>query len=167
MAEEPVTTVPPGPSSNQEEKRTLPVGVITALAFGAVVLVGLYLLVGRQSGSGEQSEPSAEAAAYAEQLSVGELRMSAEENFLGQQVVYLNGKLTNRGNKTIRQLKVRLYFRDTLNQVVLREDQEVIRARSAPLVPGEAREFRLLFDRIPDSWNRQVPQFQLVALELQ
>ena len=167
MAEEPITTTPPGPSKSIEEKRSLPAGVIAALAFGAVVLVGLYLLIGRQSGSGEQSGPSPEAVAYAAQLSVAELRMSAEENFLGQQVVYLNGKLTNRGNKTIRQLKVRLYFQDTLNQVVLREDQEVVKARSAPLAPGEVREFRLLFDRIPDSWNRQVPQFQLVALELQ
>ena len=166
MAEEPVTTAPPGPSKNQEEKRALPVGVITALAFGAVVLVGLYVLVVRQSGSQTPTGPSQDAVTYAEQLSVAELRMSAEENFLGQQVIYLDGKLTNRGDKAVRQLTVRLYFRDTLNQVVLRDDQEVIKARSAPLSPGETREFRLLFDRIPDSWNQQVPQFQLLSLEL-
>lgn len=167
MAEEPVTTLPSEPGQSQDEKRSLPVGVIVALAFVAVVLVGVYLLVGRQSGSSAPGEPSQQAVAYADQLSVGELRMSAEENFLGQQVIYLDGKLTNRGNKTIRRLQVRLFFRDSLNQVVLREDQEVIKARSASLAPGEAREFRLLFDRIPDSWNQQVPQFQLVALELQ
>ena len=67
MAEEPVTTAPPGPTKSLEEKRSLPAGVIAALAFGAVVLVGLYLLVGRQSGSGELSEPSPEAVAYARQ----------------------------------------------------------------------------------------------------
>jgi len=167
MAEEPATTIPSEPGENREEKPSLPVGVITALAFGAVVLVGLYVLVARQSGSQTLTGPSRDAVAYAEQLSVAELRMSAEENFLGQEVVYLDGKLANRGDKAVRQLTVRLYFRDTLNQVVLRDDQEVIKARSAPLLPGETREFRLLFDRIPDSWNQQVPQFQLLSLELQ
>ena len=167
MAEEPLTAAPPGPSNYQEGKRSLPVGVLVALAFVAVVLLGLYLLVARQSSTTRPADPSQEAVAYAERLSVAELRMSAEENFLGQQVVYLDGKLTNRGDKAIRQLSVRLFFRDTLSQVVLRDDQEVIKARSAPLSPGETREFRLLFDRIPDSWNLQVPQFQLVTLQLQ
>ena len=143
------------------------VGVVAAVAFALLVLAGILFLSLRRPASQSPAGPSREAEAYASQLSVAGLHLSAEENFLGQQVVYLEGKLTNKGDKTIRLLKVRLFFYDTLNQVILREDQEVLGTRSAPLPPGQTREFRLLFDRLPDSWNRQTPQLQLVSLQLQ
>ena len=50
--------------------------------------------------------------------------------------------------------------------MILQQDRPIIQA-AAPLAPGETREFRLYFDSIPDSWNRQVPQFQLVAMEFE
>ena len=167
MENDPATTTAPAPESSGKKTRGLPAGVIAGVLFAAAVLAGFVFLASHRSGPAPPAPPSQEAIAYADHLAVVDLHLSAEGNFLGQQVVYLDGKLTNRGDKTLRQLKVRLYFRDTLNQVVLREDQEVVKASSAPLAPGEAREFRLLFDRIPDSWNRQVPQFQLVSLEIQ
>ena len=95
------------------------------------------------------------------------MHLTAEENFLGQAVVYLDGKLTNRGDKILRGLKLRLFFRDYMNQVVLREDHVVLETKAAPIAPGEAREFQLRFDRLPDSWSRQVPQFQLVSIQIQ
>jgi hypothetical protein len=169
MTEEPSTSVPVGPE-DREEKPGLPTGVIAGAVFCAIVLVGLFLLVRMQSQPSGPPPITPEHEAYLTQLAVGELRMSAEENFLQQQVVYLDGQITNRGDRIVRQLTVRVYFRDSLNQVVLREDRDVIRtaqAGTAPLAPGETREFRLLFDRIPESWNRQLPQFQLVSMALE
>ena len=165
MAEGPQTTTPSG---TREEKHGMPSGVIAGVVFVVAVLAGLYLVIQQQS----QPEvppppPSQEAEDYLAKLGVTDLRLSAEENFLRQQVTYLDGLLSNQGGRTILQLKLRLYFRDTLNQVILREDHDVIRAGSAPLAGGESREFRLLFDHIPVSWNRQVPQFQLVAMEFE
>jgi hypothetical protein len=170
MTEEPSTSVPAGPAERREEKPGLPVGVIAGAVFCAVVLAGLFLLSRMQSQPDGPPPITPELEAYLPHLAVGELRMSAEENFLGQQVVYLDGQIANRGDRIVRQLTVRVYFRDSLNQVVLREDRDVIRTGQpgvTPLASGETREFRLLFDRIPDSWNRQLPQFQLVSMELQ
>lgn len=111
--------------------------------------------------------PSQEDMAYVGQLQLSDLHLSAEKNFLGQQVVYLDGKITNRGNKTVRQLKVRLFFRDYYSQVILQEDQPVLGETSAPFAPSQTRDFQLRFDRIPDSWNQQIPQFQLVSIGVQ
>jgi len=111
--------------------------------------------------------PSQEDMAYAGQLQLRDLHLSAEKNFLGQQVVYLDGKITNRGNKTVRQLKVRLFFRDYYSQVILQEDQPVLGETAAPLGPGQTSDFQLRFDSIPDSWSQQIPQFQLVSIGVQ
>jgi len=168
MAEEIQTTTPSGPlERKREEKRDVPAGVIAAVVFVVVVLAGVYWVIQQQSVREAPLAPSPEAEAYLASLAVENLRLSAEENFLQQQVTYLDGRLANQGDRTIRHLKLRLYFRDTLNQVILRVDRDVIGAGSPPLVGGENREFRLLFDYIPDSWNRQLPQFQLAAMEFQ
>ncbi|MBI3894531.1 MAG: hypothetical protein HY313_01235 [Acidobacteria bacterium] len=111
--------------------------------------------------------PSQEDIAYAGQLQLSELHLSAEKNFLGQQVVYLDGKIANRGNKTVRQLKVRLFFRDYYSQVILQEDQPMLAETAPPLAPGQTHNFQLRFDSIADSWNRQIPQFQLVSIGVQ
>ena len=162
MAEEPQTTQP----AQREEKRELPVGVIAGVVFVAAVLAGVYFVVEQQSERAAQPAPTQEAEAYLPHLAMADLRLSAEENFLQQQVTYVDGALANQGDRTIRQLTLRLYFRDVLNQVILQQDRDVVQ-RGSPLPPGERREFRLHFDYIPDSWNRQVPQFQLVGMEFE
>lgn len=160
MAEEEITT------AQRQEKRELPAGVIAGVVFMAAVLAGVYFVIEQQSEPATQPAPTPEAEAYLPNLGMADLRLSAEENFLRQQVTYVDGMLSNNGDRTIRQLKLRLYFRDVLNQVILQQDRDVIQSR-APLPAGASREFRLLFDHVPDSWNRQVPQFQLVSMEFE
>jgi len=163
MAEEPQTTTE---SARREQKRELPAGVIAGAVFMAAVLAGVYFVIEQQSEPPPQPAPTQEAEAYLPHLGMAELRLSAEDNFLGQQSTYVDGRLSNNGDRTVRALTLRLYFRDSLGQVILQQDRGIIRA-SVPLPPGESRDFRLHFDRIPDSWNRQVPQFQLVAMEFE
>ena len=160
MAEEHQATTQP---AQREEKRELPAGVIAGVVFIAAVLAGLYFVIERQSEPVVRPAPTEEAEAYLAHLGMSDLSLSAEDNFLGQQTTYVDGVLYNQGDRTIRQLALRLYFRDVLNQVVLQTERYIIQAGS-PLPPGENREFRLYFDHIPDSWNRQVPQFQLVEM---
>ena len=142
-----------------------------AIAIGKLFLaegvwLGLLFLISCQKAP-EVRTVSGGDPAYASQVQITDLHLSAEENFLGQQVVYLDGKIGNRGFQLIRQLRIRLFFRDTLNQVVLRDEQEILGGRSEPLRPGQTRSFQIRFDRIPDSWNLQVPQFEIVSLQVQ
>ena len=127
----------------------------------------LALLVLLLAGCGQNhSGPPVEDLSYASQVKFSDLHLSAEENFLGQQVVHLNGKAANSGTKAVSQLRVRLHFRDLMNQVVLREEHELFSA-AQPLGPGQSREFDVSFDTVPASWNQSVPQVEIVSLRVQ
>ena len=157
----------PGPGKPGKEKAAIPIPVLAGVIFGAIVLAVLFLLSGRQQAPEPPQPLSEEALAYSAQVLLTDMRMSAEANFLGQEIVYLDGKITNGGSKAVRQLVVRLFFYDVLSQVVLKEDRDVLRPSSTPLAPGEARDFQLRMDRLPLSWNRGAPQWQLISLEIQ
>src|SRR5258708_3616952 len=94
-------------SNNDRKENRYPVGVIAGFCFLAIVVAALLLLSGKHAASPEpasSSSPSDTVTGYASQLAFSDLHLSAEENFIGQQVVYLDGKLTNTGAKTVREL---------------------------------------------------------------
>ena len=162
MADDPTAALSP---KKEHKENRYPVGVIAGFCFLAIVVAALLLLSGRNAAPAQtsSSNPSDITADYASQISFSDLHLSAEENFIGQQVVYLDGKLTNSGAKTVRQIKVRLVFRDVMNQVVLREEHDVFGPADS-VGPGAAKSFQIRFDAVPDSWSRQVPQIQIVSL---
>jgi hypothetical protein len=162
MSQEPVLSATPEPPAG-ERSSFLPAILIGVVAV-AVALAGLFWLNRRQTAPRPLSL-SPEAAAYSAQITFSQLQLSAADNMLGANLIYLDGKVTNGGGKTVRWLRVRLHFYDTLNHVVLREDRDVISPSAAPLAPGETRDFQLRFERLPSSWNVQPPQFQIISLE--
>ena len=160
-------TPAPGQGTPGKENPSIPVPVLAGVIFVAVVLAVIFLLSSRQQAPEPLQPLTEDALAYSSRVLLTDLRMSAEANFLGQKVVYLDGKITNHGSKVVQQLAVRLFFYDVLSQVILQVDQEVLRPRSAPLASGEERTFQLRLDRLPATWNRGPPQLQLISLEIQ
>ena len=79
-------------------------------------------------------------------------------NLAGGKVTYIDGHITNCGNKTVTGISVQVLFRNAANEVAQNETQAMkwIRTRdpyidlepvsAAPLKPGEGRDFRLIFD---------------------
>jgi hypothetical protein len=109
--------------------------------------------------------PTEEQKAYFRQLEFTDLHMSAAENFLGDNVTYLDGQVRNAGTKTVRRLDLDLTFVDMLSQVILRERAHPVSARTPPLKPGETRAFRVTFEHIPADWNQAAPTITPVYLE--
>ena len=107
--------------------------------------------------------PSAEARAYVRNLKFSEVSLKATENFTGQVVTEVEGKITNGGDKTVDFAQVNCVFYDSMNQLILREKVAII---GKPLRPGETRAFRLPFDDIPQSWNNQMPQLVIAQIKL-
>ena len=171
MPDHPIRASDPAPVPGQDtpgkENSSIPVPVLAGGIFVAVVLAVIFFLSSRQQAPEPLQPLTEDALAYSSQVLLTDLRMSAEANFLGQEVVYLDGKITNHGSKVVQQLAVRLFFYDVLSQVVLKVDHEVLRPRSAPLASGEERKFQLRLDRLPATWNRGSPQLQLISLEIQ
>lgn len=164
MASGPATTFSPIGGKKAKRLPFLIGGVLVAVIVAAAI-VSVLLVNSRQNAVDAHRQPE-EALAYASQLGFSGLHLSAEVNFLGQQVVYLDGQIANAGPKVVRQLGVRLFFRDILNQVVLREEHEVIGGAQS-VGPGQTRAFQIRFDQVPDSWTRQVPELQIIALRVQ
>jgi hypothetical protein len=107
---------------------------------------------------------SEEQKAYFSRILVDGPRMSAAQNFVGDTVNYLDARVSNRGEKLVRQLDIQLEFHDTLNQVVLRQNARPISPRTAPLKPGEARQFQVTFEHMPADWNRAPPSMRAMYI---
>ncbi len=103
-----------------------------------------------------------DAKAYVRNLQLSDVTMKATESYVKQMVTEIEGKLTNAGTRTVKQVDVYCIFYNVYGEVVLR--QRVPIARSA-LKPGESRSFRMPFDDIPASWNNQMPQLVIAGIQ--
>lgn len=145
---------------------------IIFIAVGAVILiaiVGAFLLRGKPKGA---SGPPA----YAANLKLSDLKMSAAENFVGATVSYVDGTVTNSSDKTVTHAVVQVLFKDEMGQLAQREDiplqllktdgpyPEAVDFSVSPLGPGQSKPFRLTFEGISAQWNRQYPEIQVTDL---
>lgn len=117
----------------------------------------------------------AEDEAYLNNIEIGGMELSRWQNFLGQEVIYLDARLSNRGPRTILALELTLEFKDIYGRVVLRETLRPVGGRrpsrpdqrAPPLAAGETRSFRAAFENMPLDWNRALPQIMVTGLLLQ
>lgn len=162
---------PPAPP---RERNWLPL----AIAAVVVVAAGVVLLwLSTRSGKGSAVTPAnAPLDPYAASLHISGLAMSRSSNFIGAQITYLDGHLVNAGNRTVTGITAQVLFRDYTNIVTQNttEPMQLIRTRtpyvdvqpvsSAPLKPGDGRDFRLVFDGVSPEWNGEFPEIRLVQI---
>ena len=131
-----------------------------------VAVVGVLILVTRPR-SQPSSPPAvdAEERAYLSQIVISDAHMSAAENFLGHTVIYLDGQVTNRGGRAVRQIEIQMEFVDMLSQVVLRDNAFPLKPPMTPLKPGETRAFQITFDRMPAEWNQAAPAITVKSVQ--
>jgi hypothetical protein len=107
---------------------------------------------------------AAESKAYVrDYLRLSEVDLKATDNYAGQTVTEVDGKITNNGSRTVHYAAVSCVFYDRYGQVIKRERVPLIKT---DLKPGQTRSFRLPFDDVPESWNNQMPQLVIAAVQL-
>jgi hypothetical protein len=133
-----------------------------------VVVVGAVVLLSRGS-----SKTSAVAHPYAANLKLSGLKMSQAQNFVGASVTYIDGTVTNTGDKTVTRAVVHVEFKNSLDQVAQVEDlplrvlqtsgpyPDAVDLSSTPLAPGQSTQFRLTFEHVTADWNQAYPQLQV------
>jgi hypothetical protein len=115
-------------------------------------------------------------AAYAGNLPLSDFAMSESTSLSGGKLTFLDGKIRNAGGATISGVTVQAIFRndeglapqvETLPMALIRVREPYIDTQpvsAAPLKPGDEREFRLIFERLPGSWNQQLPEVRVVTV---
>jgi hypothetical protein len=144
----------------------VPVPVMIALVLVAAGVLGAWLLVrsGPKQVPPPVLTPEARAYVHAGYLSLSDVNMGAKENFAQQTLVEITGKITNTGNRALKQVEIFCIFRDPEGRVVLRERVPIVKQSLGGLKAGETKEFRLPFDTIPESWNQTLPELVIAAI---
>ena len=162
----------PQPPFQRQESETawVPIGVGAAIVVVALVLIAFFSRPGQQQ--------SAEVNPYASKLQISDLKMSAAENFVGGTVSYLEGKITNGGDKAVTSATLEVTFKNGLGELVQKETipvralaphavtgtAEMTDLSQVPLQPGKSIDFRLTFEHISGDWNHEYPQLRFVAV---
>jgi hypothetical protein len=110
---------------------------------------------------------SPEAKQYVRNLQLSDVEMKANESYVKQTIVEVNGKITNSGDRPLQVIEIFCVFYDAYGQVDLRQRVPIVSARMGGLKPGETKSFRLPFDEVPESWNHQLPQLVIAGIKFQ
>ncbi|MBI1789060.1 MAG: DUF3426 domain-containing protein [Acidobacteria bacterium] len=105
-----------------------------------------------------------EARQYTRNLKLSEVEKKAAESYFKQEVVEIQGKITNQGGRKLKLVEINCVFRDPYGQVVLRERVAIAGRKMGDLAPGETKTFRLAFDNIPGSWNKVLPDLVIAQI---
>jgi hypothetical protein len=158
--------IEPSPLSQPQRDsslRPILVGVVLV-----VVVIGVIVLLSRGTPKG----PAAPHP-YASKLKFSDLKMSQAENFVGAKVTYIDGTVTNTGDKTVIRAMVHVTFKNSLDQIAQVEDLslrvlqtggpylDAVDLITSPLGPGQSKPFRLTFEHITADWNQAYPELQV------
>ena len=150
-----------------------------AIAAGVVLIVAAIVIFTLEHSKGRTTVTpvSATLDAYSGSLPITNVVMSESANLAGGKVTYIDGHISNSGNKTVTGISVQVLFRNAANEVAQNETQslKLIRTRdpyidlepvsAAPLKPGDARDFRMIFDSVTQDWNGVYPEIRIVHVD--
>ncbi len=158
------------PSPATEERDTSRRTIIIAVA-AVVALAVVAALILREPPKTASSPPP-----YAAKLKFSDLKMSQAQNFVGANVTYVDGTLTNTGDKTLTHAVVRVTFKDLYGQVAQIEEVPIkvlqtsgpyldtVDLSNSSLSAGQSKPFRLIFEHVSQQWNQAYPDLQITDL---
>src|SRR6202048_2793403 len=158
------------PTTERQESSLRPI-LIGIVIVG--IVVGILALIFRA----EQEKPPA-LPSYAANLKFSDITTSAAQNFAGQTVSYIDGSITNTGDKTVVHAMVQITFKDELGQTAQRDElairvlrtggpyDEAVDLTLSPLAPGQSKPFRLTFENISAQWNHAYPDLRITRVSV-
>ena len=162
--------IQPAPLSQEPDTSKRLIVVATIVLVAVALTIALLLR--------EPPKTALPIPAYATKLKVSDLKMSQAQNFVGSSVTYIDGTLTNTGDKTVTRAVLRVTFKDSYGQVTQVEEVPVkvlqttgpypdtVDLAVSPIVPGQSKPFRLTFEHISTQWNQAYPDFQTIEVGL-
>lgn len=163
-----LTGQPTTPVESESRWRAALIGIVLVVA-----VIGVIVLLSRSEKSVPAGPPP-----YASNLKLTDLKLSAAQNFVGGTVTYLDGQVSNTGDKTVTGVTVEAIFKNSMGQVAQKEDlplhrlqtsgpyPDVVDLAAAPLVPGQTRQFRLTVEgSITTDWDQRYPELRIIHVD--
>lgn len=163
------------PPTEKRERNWLPLVIAAAAVLVVAAVVVLVLQRGQKAPT--VTPISAALDPYAADLPISGLVMSEASNLAGGKVTYVDGHIANKGSRTVTGITVQVLFRNPAKEVTQNETQslKLIRMRepyidvgpvsSAPLKPGDTRDFRLIFDAVSPDWDGAYPEIRIIHVD--
>lgn len=141
--------------SGSSARRPLPALVAaSSIAFAIAALAGC----GGSPKKAARTAPTAEEAAYLQNIQVTPGQAESAQNFLQHTVTTVHGTVANHGTKAVLYLEISLTFSDIEGKPIEQRTAAPISGGAPPLKPGETRTFQVSFDQVPAVWNQAPPQ---------
>jgi uncharacterized protein YpmB len=147
---------------------------------GLLIIVVAIVAIWAVYRNGNKVPQEARIDPYAANLQFSDLHLSKAENFVGGEVTYVGGKISNTGSQTVVQTQVEILFRNSMGEVVQKETQALRVAQTelgnrdyvtlsptAPLTPNQTRDFRFVFEHVSADWNQGYPELRVTSTKLQ
>jgi hypothetical protein len=137
-----------------------------------VMGIGVLALLGR----GKAAQTSSQNDPYILKLPISGLHMEEAGTFAGGKITYVEGRLSNLGDRKVTGASMEVLLKNSLNETVQKETQPVVVLLRAapyadygsldqtPLAPGQSREFRLTLEHVSADWDGQIPQVRVVKV---
>jgi hypothetical protein len=159
--------------TGQKEQRSFTSWLIA----GAVVIIvaASMVFISSRSTKSLLADTSTTPDPYASQLVISDVALSQSSNIAGSQITYVDGAISNRGDRTVDGISVRATFHQNggstqvvptlLSLIRAREPYIDIQPVSAdPLKPGDSKPFRLIFDHVDPQWDQKNPDLAILHL---
>jgi hypothetical protein len=160
---------PFSPSAPQPEPRNW-TPIIAGLAVVAVIVAAVVLFTRMGRHEANPNDP------YLAKLQLSNLSLATAQNFAGTSVTYIEGTLTNSGDRKLTGARALVIFKNSLGEITQKEPLPVTvlipnspyinygTLDRAPLAPGQSREFRLTIEYITPDWDGQIPQVTITSV---
>ena len=156
-------------------------GLILGIVCFAVIaiLAGIFLPQGKENATVKTANTILPPDAYAKSLVFSGLAMSQASSLSGGSSTFLDGHIRNSGTSTVTGATLQVIFHndvglspqvESLPLSLIRTHQPYVDTEpvtAAPIKPGDDAEFRLIFESIPENWNQQMPEINVVHVTLQ
>jgi len=110
----------------------------------------------------QRQEATAQVEADKSRIVLSEIGLAKGENYLGQIVYYVEGSAKNEGERVVQRIDLTFLFKDSLNQVVLKETRKAVDYKNKKgLESRKAINFQVGFDRLPRDWDHRIPEIQV------
>ena len=172
----PEQSTPTFRSPHEPAQRSFPVAAIGIAGVVVAVVVAILLAVTSRHHASNPNQPQP-LDPYAGNLEFSQLAMSESTSLSGGKSTFLDGQITNKGSQTVSGVTAQVFFKndegmpphlETLPIALIRTRQPYVDTQpiaASPLKPGETREFRLIFESIPDNWNTQLPELRVTGTQ--